>query len=227
MRTRGLLPTAAIAAAIALLSAPHHAGAQVDRFGIGWTAGAAYVTDLNSHPLPGFEANPRSIAPGLGYTLGLHMEKWLDGGARFGVRAQGSFQQPRADLAWRGEHRVMNAYSADLSLLFRLLSPARTGAVLPYLMMGGGGSWYDVGPEDDFAGTDASYDGRLSPLPLAIVGLGADTPPIGRWDNDPLRIRFELANHMVVRSPLRRTSDWQRHGSVHQLRFTVGVYTAR
>jgi hypothetical protein len=227
MRIRGLLPTAAVAAAIALLSAPHHAAGQARRYGIGWTAGAAYVTDLNAHPLPGYEANPRPISPGLGYMLGLHLEKWLDEGDRLGVRAQGSYQQPRADLARPGEHRAINAFSADLSLLFRILSPMRTGAVLPYLMMGGGGSWYDVGPADAFAGADASYDGRLLPMPLAILGLGADTPVVGMWDNDPIRIRFELADHVVVRSPLRRTSDWQRHGSVHQLRLTVGVYTAR
>jgi hypothetical protein len=227
MRTRGLLLTAAFAAAIALLSAPQHAVAQVRHWGIGWTAGASYVTDLNSHPLPGYEADPRPILPGLGYTLGLHMERWLDGGGRFGVRAQGSFQQPRADLAWRGEHRAINAFSGDLSLLLRLLSPMRSGAVLPYLMMGGGAAWYDLGPADAFAGADASYDGHLRPMPLAIFGLGVDTPQVGMWDNDPIRIRFELADHMVVRSPLRRTSDWQRHGSVHQVRLTVGVYTSR
>lgn len=226
MQTRRFLPTAGVAAVLALLSAPDHAVSQVHRYGIGWTAGAGYMTELNANPLPGYEADPRQVSPGLGYTLGLHVEKWNGGSGRFALRAQGSFQQPRVDMAWRGQRRAVNAFSGDVSMLFRLLSPKREGAVLPYLMVGGGAGWFDMGAATALVGADASYDGQPSPLPIMTFGLGADTPSVGRWDNDRLRIRFELADHLLLRSPLRRTSDWQRHGSVHQLRFTIGVYSA-
>jgi hypothetical protein len=227
MQMRGVLSTAGVVAVLALLSAPRAGDAQVvHRYAVGWMAGVEYMTELNSHPHPGFEVDPRSISPGLGFTVGLHVERWMGEAGRLGVRAQGSYQQPRMDLAWRDERREVNAFSGDVALMYRLISPLREGAFLPYVMAGGGASWYDLGPATAFDGTDASYDGQLRPMPLATVGVGVDTPPIGTWDNDPIRIRFELADHLVVRSPLRRTSDWQRHGSVHQMRFTVGVYSA-
>lgn len=226
MQVRGVLSATSLVVVLALVCAPRDGVAQVHRYAIGWTAGAEYVTELNSHPHPSLQLDARSISPGLGFTLGLHVERWIGMAGRVGVRAQGSYQQPRVDLAWRDERREINSFSGDVALMFRLISPSRQGAFLPYLVAGGGASWYDLGPANAFDGADASYDGQLRPMPLATIGLGVDTPAVGSWDNDPIRVRLELADHLVLRSPLRRTSDWQRHGAVHQMRFTVGVYSA-
>jgi hypothetical protein len=225
MLKRDLLPSAMVVATLTLLGSPAGAVGQAHRTGIGWAAGGVYVTELNSHPLPGYEPlGARELLPGLGYAVGLHVDKWYGGSARLGFRLRGFYEQPSGDEFTGG--RDITTLSGDLSVLLRPLSAAGDAPVLPYLTVGGGGIRYDLGASSTFAGSDASYDGVARVLPLISFGVGWDVPRVWSWDTYPVGLRFEAADLMVLRSPLRRTSDWQRHGSVHHLQFTIGLYSA-
>ncbi len=195
--------------------------AQVHRFGAGWSAGGTYLTDLN----PGAPGQAREISPGAGFVFGLHVDRWYGQDGRIGVRYQGAYQQPRVDWV-RGERKV-DAFSADVSALFRILEPEDPDQVLPYVAAGLGGIWYDLGTGRDtfFPEADAYHDGGSRVLPAVILGVGADVPFPWGWDGSPVRVRLEVADHLTFGSPIRQASDGSRYGAVHHLRFTVGAYS--
>jgi len=223
MHTRPAAPFAAALLGLLLLWPARDAEAQAHRYGAGWTVGGSYVTELN---VDATGPSPTAIDPGLGFLLGLHLERWYGASGRFGVRTQGAYLQPRVD--WTTGERKIDVASADVSVLMRLADPRREGAVLPYLTAGVGGIWYDLGTGDDsfFAGADAYHDGASRVLPLVALGLGADVPSPWSWDSSPVRFRVEVADHVTFGSPLRRLADGSRHGPVHHVRFTLGAYSA-
>lgn len=210
----------ALAAGALLVAGPTNAEAQAHRYGAGWTAGASYLTDLNP------STSARSLSPGAGFVLGLHVDRWYGADGRIGVRYQGSYQQPRFD--WSPGRRSIDAVGADVSALYRLMDPAEEGPALPYLTAGLGAVWYDLGtgPDTFFPEADAFHDGGSRLLPLVSFGVGADVRSPWNWDTFPVRLRVEVADHMTFGSPLRRASDGSRYGPVHHLRFTVGAYSA-
>lgn len=199
--------------------------AQVHRYGAGWSAGGAYLTDLNSGARAQGGLAAREISPGVGFVFGLHVDRWYGDDGRIGVRYQGAYQQPRMDWV-RGERKI-DALSADVSALYRILEPGDPGQVLPYVTLGLGGIWYDLGTGQDtfFPEADAFHDGSSRILPAAILGVGADVPFPWGWDGAPVRVRVEVADHLSFGSPIRQASDGSRYGAVHNLRFTIGAYS--
>jgi hypothetical protein len=226
MQIRRTAPVAAALAGMVLLTAANSAESQVHRYGAGWTVGGTYVTDLNIDATTGEGVSPTPIAPGLGFTLGLHLEKWYGSSGKMGVRYQGSYQQPRVE--WTGGQKKIDVVSADVSVLYRFTDPAVEGAVLPYLTLGVGGIWYDLGRGRSltFNGADAFYDGAGRVLPMVAFGIGADVPAMWNWTSFPVKARFEVADHLTIGSPLKRQVDQSRHGPVHHVQFTVGLYSA-
>jgi hypothetical protein len=208
----------ALAAALALT--PDTAEAQAHRWGAGFSTGGTWLSDLN----PGADAE--AVAPGLGAFLALHADRWYGQDARIGVRYQVAYQQPRFN--WVPGERKIDAASADVSALFRLVPPAQAGAALPWVTVGLGGIWYDLGRgEPTFYGAaDAYHDGGSRVLPVAVFGAGVDLDFPWQFQSDLVRLRLEVADHMAIGSPLRRTTDNERYGPVHNLRFSVGLYSA-
>jgi hypothetical protein len=214
--------TLALGVAVALLlSAPDQVDAQsANVFGAGWSAGVTHVTDVNADAPNGAQA----IEPGTGFVVGLYVDRWLGTIGRLGVRTQASYQQPRFD--WSDGRRKIDTGSADLSVLFRPILPSE-GNVLPFLTAGVGGIWYDLGTSQTptYAEADAYHDGRSRILPTAVVGLGVDLPFPMEWNRLPVSLRVEAADYITINSPLRSLESGDRHGAVHNLRFSIGLYS--
>jgi hypothetical protein len=202
----------------ALLVGYDPAQAQVT-WGAGWSAGASHVTEMN----PDAAAGAVEVSPGTGFVFGLFADRWIGTDQRFGVRAQASYQQPRFD--WATGERKIDTGSVDATLLVRPVVP-EDGSVLPYLGLGAGAIWYDLGTtETDFPQAGAFHDGRSRILPTGVVALGVDFSAPFDWHRLPVSVRLEAADHITVRSPLKRVTDGERHSAVHHLRFTIGLYS--
>ena len=208
--------------ALTLTSFPSEpAAAQAYRYGAGWTTGASDLTSLNPEA-----GGAQTLDPDLGFLFGLHLERGYGNSARFVVRYQGTYFAP--EVNWSAGERQIDAVSGDVSGLFRILSPRGGSAVLPYLMGGAGGIWYDLGrgPNTSFPLANAYHDGESRVLPLVAFGGGLDVHTGLTWDDQPVLVRAEFADHMTFGSPLRRASDRERYGAVHHLRLTLGAYAA-
>jgi hypothetical protein len=197
------------------------AAAQAYRYGAGWTTGGSDLTALNPEA-----GGAQALDPDIGFLFGLHLERGYGSSTRFVVRYQGTYFAP--EFQWSAGERRIDAASLDVSALMRLLNPTVPTVVMPYLMAGAGGIWYDLGtgPSTSFPVANAYHDGESRVLPLVAFGVGVDSPIGVDWDGWPIRLRFELADHMTFGSPLLRVTDRERYGAVHHLRFTIGAYSA-
>jgi hypothetical protein len=209
-----------MALALSLIASDKGA-AQAYRYGAGFMVGGTYLTALNP------SSAGVALDPDPGFLAGLHLERGYGTTTRFVVRYQGAYQATRFE--WAGGKRQIDAFSADISLLARVIDPTSGSSILPYLMAGAGGIWYDLGrgPNTTYTPADAYHNGESWILPAAAFGLGLDVPiGMNSFDGSPVRIRLEAADHMTIGSPLHRVSDNERYGPVHHLRLTLGAYAA-
>ena len=207
-----------LALALSLIASERTA-AQAYRYGAGWAAGGTYLTELNP------SSAGVALEPDPSFWAGIYLERGYGSTTRFAVRYQGAYQAVQFD--WAGGQRQIDAFSADVALLARIIDPTQ-GTIMPYVMAGAGGIWYDLGrgPNTSYTPANAYHNGESRILPLAAFGLGVDVPINVSWEGSPWRIRVEAADHMTFGSPLHRLSDRERYGPVHHLRFTVGAYAA-
>lgn len=217
---RNALVTLGVIGIFALAFPTAGEGQEFKTFGAGWTAGVTHVTDLNSDAPSG----AAEMSPGTSFVVGMHVDRWIGETQRVGIRVQGAYQNPEFDWAEGGENTHMG--SADLSLLVRPVAPGDANA-LPYLTAGFGGAWYDLGTDETrmHDQADAYHDGRSRILPTAVVALGVDLPFPMEWNRLPVSLRVEAADHITINSPLRSIATGDRHGAVHNLRFSVGLYS--
>lgn len=196
------------------------AGQSADGFGAGWFAGGSYLTSLNSDAA-GSEVE--DLAPGAGFSVGLHLEGWYGEERRLGVRVDGAYQQPRFD--WVQGQRKVDVGSAHVSTILRLLPLEEDRMAGPYLGAGVGGSWYDLGtgPGTTYSPADAYHDGSSRILPSVQLAAGVDIRTPWSRGRAPVNLRLEVADH-ISRSPLRNPDDSSRHDIVHNVRFTLGAY---
>ncbi len=215
---RRRIPSVLAAGALLALAAAPLSG----QVGAGWTVGGSTLSELNAGGSGAVE-----LKPSTGVVLGLHVDRWYGATERFAVRIQGAWQQPRFD--WTQGERKIDAVSADVSVLVRALVPQQEDAfeVLPYLALGFGGIWYDLGRGDDteYPAAGTFHDGSSVILPAAVFGGGLDVGLPVRWFGNPMRIRLEVADHYALNSPFRGLGDGERLDAVHNLRFTVGAYS--
>lgn len=211
------------AAALLLAAVPGFAEAQEVEpryFGAGWTLGPTYVTNLNE----GVAEGARELDPGVGLIGAVHVDRWIGQERRFGLRLQGSYEQPRFE--WSPGERKIDTAALDLSVLVRLMTPD-DDAIMPYLAAGLGGVWYNLGTGQPttFPSADAYHDGESRLMPTGNVGLGVDLPIGWEWHRLPVKLRIEAADHVTFQSPLWAVTDDSRHGAVHHIRFTMGMHT--
>jgi len=213
-------------AGMAPLGAPQEGVAQALPWGAGWSVGASNIGDLNADAAPSGGGATAVIAPGSSWVVGIHVDRWYGSDARVGVRVQSSYQQPRFD--WTSSQRKIDAVGGDVSLMLRPLSPDSEPSVLPYLAIGAGGMFYDLGRgrETLFPEADARHDGRARAVPVGLVALGVDVAIPWTWYRQAVRIRTEVADHIAISSPLLRMSSGDRHGPVHHFRLTIGLHSA-
>lgn len=188
----------------------------------GWTVGGATLSELNSGAGAAVELKPPT-----GVVLGVHVDRWYGADERFAVRVQGAWQQPRFD--WTQGERKIDAVSGDVSVLIRAITPQQEDAfeVLPYLALGFGGMWYDLGrgSETGYPPAGSFHDGNSTIVPAAVFGGGVDLGLPIRWFGNPMRVRLEVADHYALYSPFRGLGDNDRLDAIHNLRFTLGAYS--
>ncbi len=220
------LATLSAFSALAFIATPTEA--QMPKYGAGFTLGAGHITELNSGALGLGGGTPVELKPGTGFLFGLHFDSWYGATRRIGVRYQGAYQQPEVD--WSNGQRDIDMLTADVSVMFRPVVPEPEQRVIPYLALGLGGVWYDLGrgPQITFDSADAYYDGSSRVMPAGLVGVGVDIllPPSMEWHATPIRIRVEVADHITLNSPFKQISQADRYGEVHHFRLTIGAYSA-
>lgn len=198
---------------------PRAADAQPHRSAAGFTVGGAWVSELN----PDAPEGTTSLSPGAGAVFGLYADRWYGEQTRIGLRYQGSYQRPSFD--WTPGERRISAISGDVSLVFRIVPPEVQQTTLPWVSVGAGGIWYDLGngAPTTYGDAQAVHDGSSRVLPTVRLAGGVDLDVPWDWQGLPMRIRLEIADHIAFESPIRRTSNGERYGAVHHLRFTVGL----
>ncbi len=188
----------------------------------GWTAGAGSFSDLNPD-----SGAPVGLAPTTVRVLGLHFDRWFGGSERVGFRLAGAWQAP--DVPWVQGDRTIDVVSGDVSLMVRLITTRDDEglSVLPYVMGGFGGIWYDLGDGDPagFPAAGTFHDGERRISPVAVYGAGLDLGLPFRWFGNPMRLRVEAADHYALESPLLHLSSGDREGPVHNYRVTLGLYS--
>lgn len=212
-----VLPLSGVVVTFLLLAAP--LSGQV---GAGWTVGGSNLSELNAET-----GGTVALKPPTGVVLGLHVDRWYGAEERFAVRIQGAWQQPRFD--WTQGERKIDSVSGDVSVLVRPVVPSGDAVLefLPYLALGFGGSWYDLGrgSETGYPPSGSFHDGSSTIVPTVVLGGGVDVGLPVRWYGNPTRIRLEVADHYHLHSPFRSLDDGDRGGAIHNLRFTVGAYS--
>lgn len=220
--TRYAATSFGLATAMALASAVP-AAAQDYRFGAAWNAGGAWFSPLNGGAagVGGAAAEDLTFDPG--WIVGLQFEQWF-GSGRAGWRVNGALSE--RPLTSPGEKKNIGLWLADADLLLRLLpaEPDRTvnvfvsaGAGLVNYKLGEGGSvvWESAG---------ASYDGNEKVRFAAAGGLGVDILTSLRWDDEPIGIRLEVVDHVVLKSPFAPLSG-SDFDPIHNVRFVIGAFT--
>jgi hypothetical protein len=215
----------AFAAATLALALASPAAAQDYRSSVGWNAGAVWTSRLNAGAeVDGFEGEARRLEPGTGWVFGVQGDHWLWGGI-LGVRVGGGYTR-HYSLRWNDRTRQIGNWQGEASLVTRFLVPDPERVFSPYVAAGVGGVRYGLGRGDpvSFPEANAFYRGRQRYELAANGALGLDV--ITRWifDDAPLFFRVEAANQVAFDSPLRRLTDRDDFGPVHNVRFTIGLH---
>ncbi|HSJ24312.1 MAG TPA: hypothetical protein VK929_06585 [Longimicrobiales bacterium] len=211
LRTLG----AHIVAALLLMAAP--AAGQDHNNAAGYGAGFLLPGAFN----PG--ASGSELAMDAGWVATAFGEAWHVAGGRLGARLNGMFSQRPLQVG--EENRDINTFAADASIIARLLSPTPGNAFAPFVSAGGGIVRYGLGRgmELDFPEAGVTYPGDDEIQWALVGGAGFDILPAGfRVGGNPLGIRVEVADHVVLRSPFRGT-DGERLGPIHNIRAGISL----
>lgn len=219
MRTAGSAVRGCAAAMALCVMLPAAGAAQDYRSSVGWNAGAVWTSSLNAGAQDG-----RKLEPGAGWVLGLQGDHWFWGGS-FGVRLGGGYTH-HYGLEWTDGRQRIGNWTAEANLLARFFAPDPERVFAPYVAAGVGGVRYGLGRGDalTLADADAYYSGRQRYRLAAQGALGLDV--LSRWifDDAPVFFRLEAADQVALESPLRRLSDGDHFGLVHNIRFTLGLH---
>lgn len=144
-----------------------------------------------------------------GWVGGFQTENWA---GRVGLRLNGEFTEREQDI---GDGSDFNLYSADLSLLIRLLAPDPERVFAPYIALGGGALHVNSG-----FGPSLSANYYVDPVtkPIATAALGIDL-----FARSPVGLRLEIANRMILRSPFGDSATTARIEPVHQAVARLGL----
>lgn len=153
------------------------------------------------------------------------MDQGYGAAGPLGLRLQGAWQQPRID--WVQKTRRIDSLSGDLSLVIRPIpaDPGEGVGVFPYLVVGGGGVWYDLGrgPRTVFPEAGAMHDGSRRVSPTVVLAAGLDLSIPVRWFGNPLALRLEASNHRALDAPLRHPGTGEALDAVDNRRIGIGL----
>jgi hypothetical protein len=150
-------------------------------------------------------------------------EAWNAAGGRMGARVNGAFTQRPLQVG--EDARDINTWMLDASIIARLLPPLPDNVINPFLSAGGGLVSYGLGSGGPLFFPDAgvTYPGDDQVQWALVGGAGLDITPAGfRLGANPLGIRLEVADHVVLRSPF-RGEDGERLGPIHNFRAGISL----
>lgn len=219
-RVRGAQPV--IVSAVLALGVAGASSSLAGQVAAGWTAGAGSFSELSPDG-----GAPVALSPTTVPVLGLHFDRWFGASERVAFRVAGAWQAP--EFEWVQGDRIIDVVSGDVSILIRAVTPQSEDglSVLPYLVAGVGGIWYDLGDGDPagFAAAGSFHDGRRHISPVVVYGAGFDLGLPFRWLGNPMRLRIEGADHFALESPLLNLTTSEREGAVHNYRITLGLHS--
>jgi hypothetical protein len=192
--------------------------AQDYRHTASYNAGGAWFSALNA----GAGATS-DIAFDVGWIMGLQFEQWL-GSGRTGWRLNGALSERPIGLP--GGDRDVGMWFADFDLLLRLLPATPERRINATVSLGAGMIRYKFGDGDPLFITqgNAVYEGDDSPLFAGTGGLSIDVLTGWRWDGDPVGLRFEIVDHLALKSPFEPIGGGD-FSPVHNVRFVIGAFT--
>jgi hypothetical protein len=197
--------------------------AQDYRFGAAYYAGGVYFTPLNpsAGSFEGASAHDIKLDPG--WLVGLQFEQWF-GGGRIGARLNGAFTERPIDLP--GDNRQIGVWLADADLMLRIISPGPRNIVAPYISVGAGVVRYKLGRGNVLAypPANAIYTGDDDPRWAGAAALGFDILTSWMWDDAPIGIRVEIADHVTLDSPFSEANG-DNFASIHNVRVVLGLFS--
>jgi hypothetical protein len=196
---------------------------QAYRFGAAWNAGGAWFSPLNGGAAGAAGAVAQDLTFDPGWIAGLQFEQWF-GSGRIGWRVNGAISE--RPLVSPGGKRDIGLWLADADVLLRLLPAAPERTVNVFLSAGAGFVDYKLGSGGAvvWESAGASYDGNEKARFAAAGGLGIDVLTGLRWDGEPIGIRFEVVDHVVLKSPFASLSG-SDFDPIHNVRFVIGAFT--
>lgn len=228
MNTRGMgarmrngLKHAALPAGLALtvaFASAVPATAQDYRFGAAWNAGGAWFSPLN-----GGAGAIEDVTLDPGWIAGVQFEQWF-GSGRIGWRVNGALSE--RPLTAPGEKRNIGIWLADADVLLRFLPAEPDRTVNLFLSAGAGLLNYGLGDGGAviWESAGSSFDGDEKVRFAAAGGLGIDILTSLRWDDEPIGIRLEVVDHVVLKSPFAPLSG-SDFDPIHNVRFVIGAFT--
>ena len=220
---KGIMRAPVCVALLATLVVAAPVAAQDYRFGAGWNAGGAWFSPLNAGAVAagGGAASDLTFDPG--WIVGLQFEQWF-GSGRVGLRLNGALTE--RPFTAPAEKRDISLWLADADVLLRLLPAEPDRTVNVFLSAGVGMVDYNLGRGGPvvWESAGASYGGDPAVRFAAAGGLGVDWLTALRWDGEPIGIRFEVANHVVLKSPFASLSGGD-FDPIHNVRFVIGAFT--
>jgi len=224
MRCGACVRRTLILAAVAALPflAPRPGAAQDYRSSAGWNAGGVWFSPLNGSAGAINGTGARDIQLDPGWIIGLQFEQWI-GGGRTGWRLNGALTERPLQLP--GDSRDTGVWFADFDLLLRLLAPDPQRRANATLSLGAGLIRYKLGDGDPrfFESANATYAGNDKPRFVGVGGLNVDVLTGMRWDGEPVGLRFEVVDHVVLSSPFDPIAG-DDFAPVHNVRFVIGAF---
>jgi hypothetical protein len=201
----------------ALAAAPVPALAQRYDHAAGYGAGAISFGAFNA------DAGGNELALAAGWVAHLFGEGYT-GEGNLGWRISGGFT--KRPLTYADESRNVSTYIADAGLIFRPSALQRESSVSPFVTVGIGVISYALGQSGRpvlVEEANVFYPGNDQRQWMATAGAGIDVLPAGfRFGDVPLGLRFDVADHVTLRSPF-ETFDGNRPGPIHNIRFGVSL----
>jgi hypothetical protein len=203
--------------ALALAAAAAPAAAQDYGWAAGYNAGGVWFSPLNEG------GSGSELKLDAGWIMGLQVERWL-GSGRVGLRVNGALTERPLPLAGRSPD--IGIWMADAGVLLRLMPATPERAFNMFLSASGGAVRYKLGNGNfvNLDAADASYPGDDDPRWAVAAGLGADFITAWQWDNQPIGLRFEVVDHVAVKSPFNQISGGD-FSPIHNVRFVIGVFS--
>jgi hypothetical protein len=184
----------------------------------GYNVGGVYFTPLNEGA-----GGALTLEFDPGWIVGLQFEHWF-GSGRVGARANGAITE--RPLSLDGRDPNIGIWIADADVMLRFLPADSNRTFNMFLSAGVGGTRYKLGDGEflNLETANASYPGDDDVRFAVSGGLGLDYITSWRWDGQPVGIRFEVVDNVVLESPFNPISGGD-FSPIHNVRFVIGAFS--